>query len=374
MSKQQFIWVGAVIALGFGILICTQGRGNYMMAELIGAGLPVALFGIALIAVGAAFIRKKKMKSVASFVIAITAVGAYPLSYADIYKCTINGEVFFSAEKCGHDAVKINIDSPPDSTIQAGSQPTNIGLGPTSQPAMGDGWVKIAESKDGKQISLIDKDSIKVVDGMVRHWTKLEDYSSAGILSRKTIHRRVTDCKAETQASTSMHSYENGSVVFSYSVPPDTKLNFSAYPPSTLGAYELAFICRIFKNGWLPFPQLEGTAQWEEIPGHGTYFLDRKSIEYVGPEVRYQVKSALNSGNGYVIFKMATNCNDSTSAISQRLSFDVSKKFEPEFSINLEVERPPLKLQRADTEPGLKYVCEHVRTKARVGRGSKKSL
>lgn len=110
MSKQKFIGVGAVIGLGFGILIWAQESGNYMLAELFGAGLPVALFGTALIAVGAAFIRKKQMKSVSSLVIAITAVGTYSLSYADIYKCTINGEVFFSASKCGHDAVKINTD------------------------------------------------------------------------------------------------------------------------------------------------------------------------------------------------------------------------------------------------------------------------
>lgn len=50
------------------------------------------------------------MKSVNSLVIAITAVGAYSLSYADIYKCKINGEIFFSSTKCGHNSVKINTD------------------------------------------------------------------------------------------------------------------------------------------------------------------------------------------------------------------------------------------------------------------------
>lgn len=72
MSKQHFIWVGAVIGLGLGMLVWTPEPGNYMLAELFGAGLPVALFGTALIAMGAAFIRKKKMKSVSSLVIAIT--------------------------------------------------------------------------------------------------------------------------------------------------------------------------------------------------------------------------------------------------------------------------------------------------------------
>lgn len=71
------------------------------------------------------------MKSVNGLVIAITAVGVYSLSYADIYKCEINGEISFSTSKCGHNSVKISTDPPPDFTIRPGPPPTMIGLGPT---------------------------------------------------------------------------------------------------------------------------------------------------------------------------------------------------------------------------------------------------
>lgn len=243
----------------------------------------------------------------------------------------------------------------------------------TAQPAAAEDWVKVTESKDGEEITLIDKDSIKVVDGMVRHWKKLEDYSSSGALTGKTILGYVTDCKAETQASTSMHSYENGKVVFSYTVPPDTKLEFRAYPPGTTGAAGIAFICRIYNNGWIPLPQLEGDAQWEEVPGHGSYFLDKKSISYVGALVRYQLKMALNPGLGYVRFKMASNCADSSRAIAESLKFDASEKFQPELSFNLEVESPPLKFQRVESEPDLKYVCDYVQAQARYARESRKA-
>lgn len=47
------------------------------------------------------------MKRVISLLIAITAAGA---SHADIYKCNINGQIFFSPSKCGHNPVKINTD------------------------------------------------------------------------------------------------------------------------------------------------------------------------------------------------------------------------------------------------------------------------
>lgn len=241
-----------------------------------------------------------------------------------------------------------------------------------AQPAAAEDWVRVAESKEG-QVTLIDKDSIKVVDGMVRHWTKLETYSPAGALKGKTILGFLTDCKTETQARTSGYIYENDKLVFSHTEPPDTKLEFKAHPPGTSGASGIAFICRIFKNGWIPFPQLDGGSQWEEVPGAGSYFLDKKSIAYVGAMVRYQLKTALNSGRGYVKYKMASNCADSSSAIAESLSFDVSEKFEPEFSFNLEVERPPLKFHRAETEPGLRYACDHVQTQARLVRRSRKA-
>lgn len=60
MSKQQFIWVGAVIGLGFGMLVWTPEPGNHMLAERFGAGLPVALLGAAIAAVAQHFFARKK--------------------------------------------------------------------------------------------------------------------------------------------------------------------------------------------------------------------------------------------------------------------------------------------------------------------------
>lgn len=240
-----------------------------------------------------------------------------------------------------------------------------------THPAVAENWVKVTQSEDGKQITSIDIDSLKVVDGMLRHWKKLEDYSSSGALTGKTILGYVTDCKAETQASTSMHSYENGKAVFSYTEPPDTKLEFRAYPPGTTGASGIAFICRMYDNGWTPLPQLDGDAQWEKVSTSG--FIDKKSIELVGGLARYQVKMVLKPGKGHVRLRMVSNCADSSLAITESLKFDASDKFEPEFSFNLEVERPPLKFQRAETEPSLKYACDYLQAQARVGSGSRKA-
>ena len=243
----------------------------------------------------------------------------------------------------------------------------------TAQPAAAEDWVKVGESKDGKRITLIDKDSIKVVDGRVRHWTKLEDYSPPGTLTGKTIHSHVTDCKAETQASTSIHSYENDKLVFSHTEPPDTKLDFRAYPPSTIGASGIAFICRIIKNGWLPFPQLDGSAQWEEVPARSDSFINKESIRVVDGMVRYQQKTVYESG--YLKPEMAANCADLTLAVTEVLSFDFSKKFMPNLSVNLEIEHPPLKFQRAEggSEPLRKFACDYVQAQARVVRGSRKA-
>lgn len=244
-----------------------------------------------------------------------------------------------------------------------------------SHPVVAENWVKVSQSEDGKRITSIDLDSIKVTDGLVRHWDKLEEYSSSDTQTGKTIFGNATDCKSETQATTSMHSYESGKIVFSYTAPPDTKLEFRAYPPGTTGASGIWFICRIYNNGWLPFPQLEGDAQWEKVPGYGSYFVDKKPIELVGGLIRYQIKTMLKPGKGHVRFGIASNCTDSSSAITESLKFDASEKFEPEFSFNLEVERPPLKFQRAEaeTESSLKYACDYVQAQARVTSGSRKA-
>lgn len=247
-----------------------------------------------------------------------------------------------------------------------------------AHPAVAENWVEIAQSQSGN-ITSIDLDSIKVVDGLVRHWQKTEEYSSSDSKTGEKIVGYVTNCTADMQAPASLHLYENGAAVFNYTLPADKKLEFKASPPGTISAAGVEFICRIHDNGWVPFPQLDSEgAQWVKVATRdGSYFVNTKSIKFVDGSVRYQMKVKLKLGNGHIRFGMASNCADLSSAITESLKFDAADKFEPQNSINVELDSPPLKFRQAESESSderiLKFACDYVQAQARVSSGSRKA-
>lgn len=180
--------------------------------------------------------------------------------------------------------------------------------------------------------------------------------------AEKTIFGYVADCKEDTEAATSMHSYENGKVVSSYTVPSDTKLEFKAYPPGTMGASEVALVCRMARNNWIPLPTLNtGMEAWRDV-GSG-YFIDMKSIGTTNGVTRYWIKTGSDE-NGYKKFAVVARCKRGESAIAQALMFDADEKFDPRFSLNFEAENPNLNF--VNNPPGLdsaklaKIACSHT--------------